>query len=256
MLNIISPILYGSNGTTDHNALENLQGGSADQYYHLNADAYNNLYDQNQPVRTDSKTQFADLKVNKSLKVGTSVADGGVGAIFGDAGVLHFGQTTARTSGLDPNKFQQTIFYISGNTNYQSIDQHVLLHDSVNGTYDFHAYFVDGVINSAYTITADVQLNCVSYDGIANYACSYTKRFLYKPRSSIYIGSVYGIVDDGLPYTAYSTTDGLLIDQISAGNILFKFNDINRAVLEDIKNYTFYVNAKISVLQFVIPGRV
>ena len=81
-----------------------------------------------------------------------------------------------------------------------------------------------------------------------------TERFLYKPRTGITAGSVYGIVDDGVPYTAYSTTDGLAIDQISGGNILFRFKDIDRTVLENIKNYTFFVNAKISVLQFVIPG--
>jgi hypothetical protein len=71
-INFLQSAPSGS-GITDHNNLNNVQGGALGEYYHLIQSAYNNLSAQDQTVTTTSDVTFDTATITNKLSAGTTV---------------------------------------------------------------------------------------------------------------------------------------------------------------------------------------
>ncbi len=64
-----------SNLVTAHSGFYDLQGGQSGQYYHLNSAAYNNLYQQDQAVKTTSSPTFTAVNIGSDTQLYRSAAN-------------------------------------------------------------------------------------------------------------------------------------------------------------------------------------
>ena len=121
---VVAPLLVQSafsttlstSTTTNHNALAGLQGGAAGSYYHLDATPYNNLYQQDQAVKTISSPTFAGGTFNAAGILINRTSDtfgpylqlqrGGVDKWYMIAGISLDGPLSFRTSGGGTDLFK------------------------------------------------------------------------------------------------------------------------------------------------------
>jgi len=69
-------VVFSPSLIIEHNDLSGIQGGTSDEYYHLSASAYNNLYQQDQEVLTTSNVTFNNVTTDVII-IGNPPSDGG-----------------------------------------------------------------------------------------------------------------------------------------------------------------------------------
>lgn len=75
------------NATMDHNDLNNIDGGTTDEYYHLKQSAHDNLKDQDQELLSTSDVEFASVDISSDVVVPSDDSKVNLGKLSGNTGL-------------------------------------------------------------------------------------------------------------------------------------------------------------------------